>query len=229
MQTNNFDPEYFSKLWEVEDKHFWFQARNKVIAAIVQRIVNDLPAGYRVLEVGCGTGNVLRHLERVCKHGHVIGLDLFHEGLRYAKQRVTCALVQADLHRPPFRTGFDLIGMFDVLEHLDRDEVIRRRLFEHMAMSARKKVILFTPNGFTPNDQVDGNLYQEHQSAWEPADYLSRGYTVKGTHGWRWIIGKAGLPKRKPYSLWSIVAMLTLPLVYNRPEWAAHSYAVKMV
>ena len=53
--------------------------------------------------------------------------------------------------------------------------------------------------------------------------------TVTGTHGWRWIIGEAGLPRRRPYSLWSIVAMLSLPLMVKHPEWAGHSYAVKEV
>jgi len=127
----SFAPELFEVLARAEDKHFWFRARNRVIGATVQRVVASLPEGYRILEVGCGTGNVLRVLEEVCARGTVTGMDLFAEGLEFARQRTRCALVVGDIHHPPFDTPFDLVGMFDVLEHLPDDvEVLRavRRL-----------------------------------------------------------------------------------------------------
>ena len=124
LQNDSYDPDFFVKLWAVEDIHFWFRARNQIIKTIVNGVVKDFPPGYRVLEIGCGTGNVLRHLESTCTNGQVIGLDLFIEGLRYAKKRVSCALIQADLHQPPFQAHFDLIGMFDVLEHMSDDKQV---------------------------------------------------------------------------------------------------------
>jgi len=56
-----------SLLFASEDKHFWFRARNRIIAAIVNQIVRFFPMDCRVLEVGCGTGNVLRVLVQICK------------------------------------------------------------------------------------------------------------------------------------------------------------------
>src|SRR5207237_8653073 len=88
----SYDPAFFQKLFNAEDKHFWFQARNRVIAAMVRRIVSSFPAGYRVLEVGCGTGNVLRVLEAECTWGYVIGMDLFEEGRGFASIRVRCTI-----------------------------------------------------------------------------------------------------------------------------------------
>jgi len=110
----------FRELVAAEDRHFWFMARNKVIAAALQRATRSLPAGFRTLEIGCGTGNVLRLLEKA-GGGSVIGMDMFAGGLRYARQRTHCALVQGDMHVPPFNTQFHLIGMFDVIEHLADD------------------------------------------------------------------------------------------------------------
>ena len=110
----------FRELVAAEDRHFWFKARNKVIAAALQRAARPLPAGFRTLEIGCGTGNVLRLLE-MAGGGSVIGMDMFAGGLRYARQRTHCALVQGDMHVPPFSTQFHLIGMFDVIEHLADD------------------------------------------------------------------------------------------------------------
>ena len=128
------DPEYdFERLKEVEDRHFWFRARNRVISKMVSQIVADLPAGYRVLEVGCGNGNVLRYLEQVCAKGTVVGMDPFREGLEMARQRASCFLVQGDAGLFPFKGNFHLIGMFDVLEHLRDDRTVLAKLFPMLA------------------------------------------------------------------------------------------------
>ncbi|MEO5897312.1 MAG: class I SAM-dependent methyltransferase [Vicinamibacterales bacterium] len=121
-------------LHAAEDRHFWFRARNALLAALIDQIEPTLAAGYRVLEVGCGTGNTLRVLDRACTRGTVVGMDFQREGLRLARARVRCSLVQGDITTPPFHRDvfFDLIGMFDVLEHIDDDrrtlEAVRSRL-----------------------------------------------------------------------------------------------------
>lgn len=124
-----YDDAFFERLVEIEDRHFWFRTRNRVIGAVVRDIVSSLPPGYRVLEAGCGTGNVLRELERVCNRaGALVGLDQSEEGLRFARQRCSCALLQGDLRCLPCDEPFDLVGMFDVLEHLPDDEQVLRDL-----------------------------------------------------------------------------------------------------
>src|SRR6059036_3246571 len=93
----SYDPAWFARLADIEDRHFWFRARNEVIAALARQITRGLEPGYRVLEVGCGTGNVLRFLEKACPQGTVIGMDLFGEGLAFARRRTKCPLVQGDM------------------------------------------------------------------------------------------------------------------------------------
>jgi SAM-dependent methyltransferase len=116
------DDSVFDELFRAEDWHFWFTARNEVIAAALHRIVRSLPSGSKVLEIGCGTGNVLRVINKVCNQATVVGMDLFPGGLRYARQRAPGAfLVQGDMYRSPFSIRFDLVGMFDVIEHLADD------------------------------------------------------------------------------------------------------------
>ena len=111
----------FRELAAAEDRHFWFTVRNQVIAAALRRVIKSLPAGFRMLEIGCGTGNVLRLLEEVGGPGNVVGMDMFAGGLCHARERTHCALVQGDMHAPPFNTQFHVIGMFDVIEHLTDD------------------------------------------------------------------------------------------------------------
>jgi len=123
MRTS-FDPAYFPRLLAIEDRHFWFQARNRVIAAALAPITAALSPGYRVLEAGCGTGNVLRVLAKACPEGTVVGLDSFHQGLRMAARRTTVPLIQGDARVAPFSQPFDIIGLFDVLEHLEEDREV---------------------------------------------------------------------------------------------------------
>jgi SAM-dependent methyltransferase len=120
-EHSSYDPAYFARLFEIEDRHFWFRARNRVITTFVRQITSRLAPGYRMLEVGCGTGNVLRFLPDACPDGTVIGMDLFAQGLHFARQRTGSPLVQGDIHANPFGEQFELIGLFDVLEHLPDD------------------------------------------------------------------------------------------------------------
>jgi SAM-dependent methyltransferase len=140
---DSYDPKYFRKLFKVEDEHFWFSTRNKIIGRLVTQLQTGFAPGYRVLEVGCGTGNVLRVLERTCKNGSVVGMDLFSEGLQFARQRTKCSLVQGDVQTPPFNVQFDLIGVFDVLEHLPNDIEILSNILALLAPGGR--LILTVP------------------------------------------------------------------------------------
>jgi SAM-dependent methyltransferase len=120
MAELSYDPVHFANLVAAEDRHFWFRSRNELILQLVSQLLKGFPPGARMLEVGCGNGNVLRFLERTAGN-RLVGMDFFEEGLEFAKQRTTCPLIRADLRNPPFQHPFHLIGMFDVLEHIPDD------------------------------------------------------------------------------------------------------------
>lgn len=174
-----YDPYYFAPLAAVEDRHFWFRARNRALSALVERLTAGLPDGYRVLEVGCGTGNVLRVLEQVCSRGIVVGMDLYAEGLAFARQRTRCPLVRADLTTPPFHARFDLIGLFDVLEHLPDDRRVLGDLHRMLAPGGR--LILTVPAHpwlWSYFDEESG--HQRRYRAGELREKLgTAGYTVE--------------------------------------------------
>jgi SAM-dependent methyltransferase len=137
IEHQSYDPVYFKRLAAIEDEHFWFRSRNVAITEVVRSLITGWPPGYKVLEVGCGTGNVLRALERTCVDGTVVGMDLFNEGLAFARQRVSCSLVLGDIENPPFLAQFNLIGAFDVIEHIPDDIGVLRRLQAMMAPGGR--------------------------------------------------------------------------------------------
>lgn len=179
MASGNFDPAYFGPLSAAETRHFWFRARNRVIAEILRQLTQSPQNGYRVLEVGCGTGNALRLLECVCSRGTVVGMDLFAEGLKFARSRTKCALVQGDISHSPFRAQFDLIGLFDVLEHLPDDQKVLSDLHNLLAPGGR--LILTVPAFFflwSYFDQVSHHCRRYGLSDLE--DKLTRaGYAVE--------------------------------------------------
>ena len=133
-ERGGYDAKYMPLLRAVEDRHFWFRARNAMIADLIRQIEPALAPGYRVLEIGCGTGNTLRVLDTVCNRGLVVGMDFLREGLLLARDRVNCPVVQGDVRAAPFLDDvrFEIVGMFDVLEHIDDDCATLRTLRSRM-------------------------------------------------------------------------------------------------
>ncbi len=119
MTTARYNPQFFDELANAEDRHFWFVHRNRVIGDLLR--ASGVQAPRRILEVGCGTGNVLRVLTAACPGAQVVGLEVFAEGLALARSRTTAALVRGRVEAMPFTSPFDVIGMFDVLEHIPDD------------------------------------------------------------------------------------------------------------
>jgi SAM-dependent methyltransferase len=140
--VGGYDPTWFEILSGVEDEHFWFRVRNQIIAAAATRLVNELGETPRLLEVGCGNGNVLRVLKELWPRSQAVGLDLFGEGLQLARRRCDCEIVQGDIRHASFpAASFNLIGVFDVLEHLPDEEDVLDILY---ALLAPGGVLLLT-------------------------------------------------------------------------------------
>ena len=127
----SYSAEQFAPLFAAEDRHFWFRSRNRCIAAAL-RSLPDFAAVQDVLEVGCGTGVVLAELQRLFPTGRVIGMDLFAEGIEFARRRFSGPLIQGDVFQYEFDRPFDLIGAFDVIEHLDDDRKILERFRQQL-------------------------------------------------------------------------------------------------
>ncbi|MBU1690675.1 MAG: methyltransferase domain-containing protein [Gammaproteobacteria bacterium] len=126
-QNDGFNPALFEQYAEIEASHFWFVGRNKIIGdAIMASFAN----ARNMLEIGCGNGGVLSEVGRNFPGLRLSGGDAFLHGLAYAAKRIPDAdLYQMDATNIPFREEFDIIGAFDVLEHIDDDERALRQMF----------------------------------------------------------------------------------------------------
>lgn len=144
-QVSSYDPDRFARLEDYEDRVFWFGVRNRIIQAALLPVLNMLEPGYRVLEAGCGTGNVLRMLEATCTTGTVIGIEQHGAGVSVARRRVSCPVYEADVHDVQFDEPFDVIGLFDVIEHLDDDAAVLNKLKGDLRAGPTSRIILTVP------------------------------------------------------------------------------------
>ncbi|MDO8264602.1 MAG: class I SAM-dependent methyltransferase [Gallionella sp.] len=117
-----FRPEAFEQLAALEAQNFWFRARNRLIVWALKR---HFPNMQHYLEIGCGTGYVLAGVAQAYPLATLVGSEVFSVGLPYAASRVkTAELLQMDARQIPYVEEFDVIGAFDVLEHIEEDEVV---------------------------------------------------------------------------------------------------------
>jgi len=124
-----YDEKFFEPLQAIEERHFWFRSRNQLIGNLIEKYVSDTAETSTLgMEIGCGTGNVLKYLHDRLPNQRIVGVDLYQEGLKFAALRGNPYLIQADIYHPPFLTGFSWIGLFDILEHLDEDEEILKSI-----------------------------------------------------------------------------------------------------
>jgi SAM-dependent methyltransferase len=128
LSGGGFRAEYFQGLAELEAGNFWFQARNKLIIWALRRFFPDL---CRFLEIGCGTGFVLSGVAAAFPTAELTGSEIFSAGLPHATSRVPRAeLLQMDARVIPYVEHFDVVGAFDVLEHIVEDEQVLRQIYK---------------------------------------------------------------------------------------------------
>lgn len=131
MKTKSMDyPGDVSKmLFDLEPEHFWFQGRNKIIYSLIEKVMNN-PKGMSFLEVGCGTGYVLSFLEK--KGLKVEGIDIFYKSLKLARGRTRAKLMRGDFRKINFSKKYDIIGFFDILEHIENDAFFLKRALKFL-------------------------------------------------------------------------------------------------
>ena len=127
-----FDPEKFKELVALEDANFWFQSRNELLLWTLNRYFGK---SVRYAEIGCGTGYVLQAVEQALPDVAIVGTELFVEGLKYASQRCKRAkLVQLDARKIPWRSQFDVVDIFDVLEHIEDDKGVLEQIYKSLVV-----------------------------------------------------------------------------------------------
>jgi SAM-dependent methyltransferase len=189
-RQETFDPSFFERLRSTEETHFWFRARRKWI---FDALTKFLPPPATLLEVGCGTGNVSSFLSK--KGYAVTGCEYYEDAIRRAWPGFR--IVQGDANNLPFEDGsFDIVGLFDVIEHFQDD----LRPMREAARVCRKGgiVAITVPMG------------EELWSWYDETARHKRRYSVAKVQG---IFSEA---KLTPLSMKHMFLSLLLPMSYIR-------------
>jgi SAM-dependent methyltransferase len=140
-KDGGFRSSHFKQLFDIEAGNFWFQSRNRLIIWALQR---NFPRARKFLEIGCGTGFVLSGIKKRFPSLLLYGGDIYGSGLNYARKRLgEIDLFQMDVRKIPFKDEFDVIGAFDILEHISEDELAIAQI--HKALRNNGGMILTVP------------------------------------------------------------------------------------
>jgi SAM-dependent methyltransferase len=120
LASQDFPAASHETLDALQDRSFWFRGRNALIVDLIRTYSGNARA---VMEIGCGTGYVLAAIQSAFPEATLVGSEIHVSGLRHARKRLgdSAILLQMDARDIPYDQEFDVIGAFDVLEHIDDD------------------------------------------------------------------------------------------------------------
>lgn len=137
----DYPPDAHKRRVHLEAKSFWFFYRNQLINHALDFFFQKRQS---FLEIGCGTGFVLSGIAQFFPEIELFGAEAYPSALKFAKERVEKAeFAQMDIHHLPFIDEFDVIGVFDVLEHLDNDIHALKEI--HKALKVDGGLIITVP------------------------------------------------------------------------------------
>jgi len=161
-----FKPNYFAELASMEESNFWFKSRNQLLIWAIEKYCPNFES---LLEIGCGTGYVLSGVSTKFPHSRLFGSEIFITGLGFAAARLPSArFMQMDARKIPFESEFDVIGAFDVIEHIKEDEDVLRQMCA--SLKPEGWMLLTVP---------------QHEWLWSPTDEYAlheRRYTSSDLH-----------------------------------------------
>ncbi len=124
------EKDVYSEFLDLEQNHWWFIGRRKIFFTLLDQFFNK-KEDIKILDVGCGPGEMVQPLS---KYGKVFALDFSTDALESCMGRGYRLLINGDATTLPLKAGtFDLISLFDTIEHIDNDTGALRECYRLLA------------------------------------------------------------------------------------------------
>lgn len=197
---------------------FHFQKKLK------QEVVNG---GKTLLDLGCGKNSPINFFSSELDYG--LGVDSHQASVDVSKKLgIHSEYIVSDILaacRNIADNSFDCALALDVIEHLYKVDGFK--LLNEMERIARKKIIIYTPNGFLKQDVFEDNQAQRHLSGWSAGEMKSLGFKVYGMSGLKILRKEMGELKYRPRWFWRSISSLTQIPAYYFPRFAFQILCVK--
>ncbi|MBN2054878.1 methyltransferase domain-containing protein [bacterium] len=127
----------FELYYHYAETNWWFVGKWLIIKSLLDE-VSPIASKPRILDIGCGTGEVMKRLQG---RGLTVGIDMSMEALTYSSFRGCEALVQGDTFKLPFKDeSFDILIILDLFEHLE-DDISAARMFTRLLKKGGHMVV----------------------------------------------------------------------------------------
>lgn len=185
------------------------------------------PSCGTLLDVGCGFNSPVQFLDH--RPQRLVGIDGYLPVIEQSRAKGIHdeyhEMSLLDIEKRFGPKSFDYVLASDIIEHFRETDA--QDLIAQMERVARKKVILYTPNGFLPQGEEYGNAYQRHLSGWSARQMEHLGYRVVGIEGLRWLRGEMARIRWRPWRFWLTASLLSQAIVRDRPRFAFRILCVK--
>jgi cyclopropane fatty-acyl-phospholipid synthase-like methyltransferase len=177
-----------------------------------QHLGPHLPAdrGAAILDVGCGFGGLLMHL-RDRGYSNVSGVDVSPEQVAMAHRLglTGVTLGEAAEHLADRRDELDLVCAIDVLEHLERSELLELLDAVHAALRPGGRMLLQVPNADGPFACRMRYFDLTHERAFTGKSIAqalrAAGFTTVSIHPVRPAVH--GVPSAIRWALWQVIRL----------------------
>jgi len=150
----------YDELYLLEEKHWWHLAKRDIGLRLLKKYLSK--KNPQILDIGCGTG---KNVEALGKLGETWGIDVSENAILYCKKRGLKKVKLAKAEATRFKNNsFDVIVLFDVLEHVDDVKTIKE-IFR-----------ILKPNGLV---LITVPAYPRLWSKWDEILHHKRRYTKK--------------------------------------------------
>ena len=132
------DAGIYKQMREIEQFHWWFTARRKIVSRLTQSLLEGTQ--HRILDAGCGTGG---NLAMLSKFGAVVGVEMDPLAAQMSRERNSADIREGSLPAQfpvSDEERFDLVVALDVLEHIDDDVASLTRLRTNLAADGKMLV-----------------------------------------------------------------------------------------
>lgn len=116
--------DYYKEYYELERNHWWFVAREKIISNYIKKLLQQdklQETKIKILNIGCGPG---RSSEYLSQFGEVVSIEYDKFCCEFASEKTGLEIINGSITELPFGDNmFDLVCAFDVIEHVEDDQL----------------------------------------------------------------------------------------------------------